>query len=101
GARRCRERMMARHAILLQRTFNAERPNPNIDFNATPFYLNHERREWERPSAHPRRAGVSAYGFGGTNFHVVREEYVPGMLKTEPALYTGAATDDRRQPIDN
>ncbi|MCB0245008.1 MAG: acyltransferase domain-containing protein, partial [Anaerolineae bacterium] len=37
----------------------------------------------------PRRAGVSAYGFGGTNFHVVLEEHVPGMLKAERTTYTG------------
>ena len=29
-----------------------------------------------------RRAGVSAFGFGGTNFHTVLEEYIPGRLKT-------------------
>jgi acyl transferase domain-containing protein len=38
----------------------------------------------------PRRAGVSAYGFGGTNFHLVLEEYVPGMLKSEPKVFAAA-----------
>jgi acyl transferase domain-containing protein len=50
-----------------------ERPNPEIDFAASPFYVNSELRPWPRNGA-PRRAGVSAFGFGGTNAHVVLEE---------------------------
>ncbi|MCS6938523.1 MAG: acyltransferase domain-containing protein, partial [Roseiflexus sp.] len=56
-----------------------------------PFYLLTEAREWERRGNIPRRAGVSAYGFGGTNFHVVLEEYIPGMIRTEPKVYASAA----------
>ena len=75
---------------LLPPTLHAEKPNPNIDFPRTPFQINHELREWhQRDSSIPRRAGVSAYGFGGTNFHVVLEEYVPGMLNADRAQYAG------------
>ena len=49
------------------------RANPQIDFAATPFYVNAQRSEWPRGVA-PRRAGVSAFGIGGTNVHVVLEE---------------------------
>src|SRR5262249_23235945 len=43
---------------------------------SSPFYLNTETRPWIAENGnHPRRAGVSAFGFGGTNFHVVLEEY--------------------------
>ena len=48
-------------------------PNPQIDFDATPFFVNTELREWFR-NGHPRRAGVSSFGVGGTNSHVVLEE---------------------------
>lgn len=48
------------------------RPNPEIEFSATPFVVNQSLREW--PSAGPRRAGVSSFGIGGTNAHVVLEE---------------------------
>ncbi|MDW6065500.1 type I polyketide synthase [Streptomyces sp. FXJ1.4098] len=48
-------------------------PNPEIDFERSPFYVNTELRAWPR-GATPRRAGVSAFGFGGTNAHVVLEE---------------------------
>ncbi|MEE9208996.1 MAG: SDR family NAD(P)-dependent oxidoreductase, partial [Kiloniellales bacterium] len=40
----------------------------------TPFYVNTEKRPWLRNGS-PRRAGVSAFGFGGSNFHCVLEEY--------------------------
>lgn len=47
-------------------------PNPRIDFDNSPFYVNTELRAWE--SDGPRRAGVSSFGLGGTNVHVVLEE---------------------------
>src|SRR5262245_50146709 len=55
-------------------TAHFERPNPDIHFEATPFYVNDRLREWKRPEDAPRRAGVSSFGFGGTNAHVVIEE---------------------------
>ncbi|MGQ9548246.1 MAG: beta-ketoacyl synthase N-terminal-like domain-containing protein, partial [Roseiflexus sp.] len=91
GAAGLLKAVMAIYHKILPPTLNCEKPNPNINFNATPFYLLHEAREWERRGNTPRRAGVSAYGFGGTNFHIVLEEYVPGMIRTEPKVYAGAA----------
>ncbi len=67
-------------------TLNAAKPNPNIDFWASPFRLSRELAAWEVPEGAPRRAAVSAYGFGGTNFHVVLEEHRPGELTPRPAL---------------
>ena len=63
-------------------SLNFERPNREIDFARTPFFVNRERRAWTRGDA-PRRAGVSAFGFGGTNCHVVLEEApVPAATPT-------------------
>ncbi len=53
-------------------------PNPNVDWSSTPFRVNAELRDWPEPPGGVRRAGVSAFGFGGTNFHVALEEYLPG-----------------------
>ncbi|MDW8318876.1 MAG: beta-ketoacyl synthase N-terminal-like domain-containing protein, partial [Anaerolineae bacterium] len=89
GAAGLLKAVMAIHEKILPATLNAERPNPNFDFSRSPFYLIHETREWPKPNGYPRRAGVSSYGFGGTNFHVVLEEYVPGMLRTERTTFAG------------
>ena len=53
-------------------------PNPNVDWAGSPFRVTTELRELPAGSDGVRRAGVSAFGFGGTNFHAVLEEYVPG-----------------------
>ena len=54
-------------------TLHFENPNPDIDFANSPFYVNTVLKDWEWHST-PRRAGVSAFGLGGTNAHVVVEE---------------------------
>ncbi len=54
-------------------TLHFERPNPTIDFAASPFYVNTEAIDWPAGGA-PRRAGVSSLGMGGTNVHAVLEE---------------------------
>jgi len=61
---------------VLPPTLGVETPNSRVDFTNSPFYINTETRPWFAPATkHPRRCGVSAFGFGGTNFHVVLEEY--------------------------
>ena len=64
----------------LPASVNFDKPNPNIDFSNTPFYVNTQTQPWEVNAGEVRRAGISSFGFGGTNFHVVMEEYLPGML---------------------
>jgi acyl transferase domain-containing protein/acyl carrier protein len=53
-------------------SLNFHEANPEINFPATPFYVNTKLRDWI--SDGPRRAGVMATGMGGTNAHVVLEE---------------------------
>ena len=71
---------MALHSKVLPATLNIETPNTGVDFSTSPFYLMTEARPWLRRGGTPRRAGVSAFGFGGTNFHAVLEEYEGGYL---------------------
>lgn len=61
---------------MLPPSLNFEKPNPQIDFTDSPFYVNHKLTEW-RTNGEPRRAGVSSFGIGGTNAHAVLEEAPP------------------------
>ncbi|MET0937190.1 MAG: beta-ketoacyl synthase N-terminal-like domain-containing protein, partial [Luteibacter sp.] len=56
-------------------TLKVERPNPALGLDDTPFYVNAQTRPWVRTGDRPRRAAVSSFGFGGSNFHVTLEEY--------------------------
>jgi acyl transferase domain-containing protein/acyl carrier protein len=50
-----------------------EKPNPQLDFKNSPFYVSTRTTEWKRDQT-PRRASVNAFGIGGTNAHVILEE---------------------------
>jgi acyl transferase domain-containing protein len=65
---------MALHSKVLPATINVSKPNPKLGLENSSFYINTEVRPWFRENNTPRRAGVSGFGFGGTNFHVVLEE---------------------------
>ena len=62
----------ALHHQQLPPTLNFTAPNPQIDFESSPFYINNTLKEWQTDGL--RRAGVSSLGVGGTNAHVVLEE---------------------------
>jgi acyl transferase domain-containing protein/NADP-dependent 3-hydroxy acid dehydrogenase YdfG/acyl carrier protein len=66
---------MALHHKTLPPTIKVDLPNPAMAIEESPFYLNTEARPWICGNRGPRRASVSSFGFGGTNFHVALEEY--------------------------
>lgn len=68
---------------LLPPSLHFEEPNPEIDFENSPFYVNAKLSEW-KTSGTPRRAGVSSFGIGGTNAHVVLEE-APAIEASAPS----------------
>lgn len=74
---------LALHHKVLPPTL-VEKPNPNAGFEGGPLYLNTEARPWIHGSSEPRCAGVSAFGFGGTNFHIVLEEYTRDYVERQP-----------------
>jgi acyl transferase domain-containing protein len=71
---------LALHEKLIPPSLGFEHPNPGIDWTSSPFRVNTEARPRDVVNGGVRCAAVSAFGFGGTNFHAVLEEYVPGRI---------------------
>jgi acyl transferase domain-containing protein len=65
---------MALHHKVLPPTLHCDNPHPKLELETTPFYVNSEPRPWIHGGRTPRRAGVSAFGFGGINAHAIVEE---------------------------
>ena len=60
-------------------------PNPNIDWNKLPFELPEETIPWPSPNA-PHTAGISAFGFNGTNAHLILQANPPLPHSPTPPL---------------
>jgi polyketide-type polyunsaturated fatty acid synthase PfaA len=67
--------IMALNHKVLPPTINIDKPNPNLALAESAFYLNTRARPWLHSSQSTRKASVSSFGFGGSNFHVMLEEY--------------------------
>ncbi|WP_319437694.1 beta-ketoacyl synthase N-terminal-like domain-containing protein, partial [Mycobacterium sp. RTGN5] len=67
--------VLALQHSILPGTLKVDRPNPAMGIEESPFYVNTQTRPWVRKDDQPRRASVSSFGFGGSNFHVTLEEY--------------------------
>src|SRR5580765_6155398 len=65
---------LALHHRILPGTLHFTKPNPKLELESSPFYVNAKLQDWKRPAGAPRRAGVSSFGTGGTNAHLVLEE---------------------------
>lgn len=90
--------ILSLHHKVLPPTIKVQRANPQFEIESSPFYLNTEARPWVRGADHPRRASVSSFGFGGSNFHVALEEYTgpaprPGKSVPSPTeLFLASAS---------
>lgn len=78
---------LALHHRQIPPSLHFEHPNPRIDFERSPFFVNTAHADWTPPPGTPRRAGVSSFGVGGTNAHVVLEEApaAPPPASAQPA----------------
>lgn len=76
---------------------NFTRPNPEIDFPASPFFVSTSLQTWHSEAGQPRRAGVSSFGIGGTNVHLIVEEWdekrIPAASKPWQLLVLSAKTE--------
>lgn len=94
--------VLALHHKVLPPTSGVETPNPGLQKNNSPLYANGVARPWFS-TEHPRRAGINAFGFGGTNYHTVIEEYTGAYYQIDrPASYQDWPTElFRWQAIDS
>ena len=76
-------------------TLHFQRPNPALDLERSPFFVNAVATVW--PGQGPRRAGVSSFGIGGTNAHVILEQ-APPRAPSPPAPSTPLFTLSARSP---
>ncbi|WP_340676616.1 SDR family NAD(P)-dependent oxidoreductase [Paraglaciecola sp.] len=95
---------LALHHKVLPATINIEKPNKQFEDPSLPFYVNTENRPWIlKNEAITRRAAVSAFGFGGTNYHMVLEEFskehTHAYRMTHSAAVMAFAADDKTQLI--
>ncbi len=74
---------LALHHRVIPPTLKVDRPNPSLKLEESPFAIAGRSRPWLPSSRGPRLAGVSSFGFGGSNFHTVLEEY--GDRRLAPA----------------
>lgn len=69
--------VLALYHKVLPPTIKVEKPIEPVAPGRSPFYVNTEEKPWISTPLHPRRAAVSSFGFGGSNFHCVLEEADP------------------------
>ncbi|HHJ52520.1 MAG TPA: acyltransferase domain-containing protein, partial [Caldithrix abyssi] len=74
---------LALHHKQIPPSVNFEKPNPKIDFENSPFFVNTELSDWKTENGIPRRAGISSFGIGGTNVHAILEE-APAVEASDP-----------------
>ena len=107
GAASLAKAAMALHHKVLPPTVNVTRPNPKLTIDNSAFYLSARARPWVRGKSHPRRASISSFGFGGSNFHVTLEEYAGSgskphryrVVPTELFLFSGGNTAELADAI--
>lgn len=82
---------LALHQQLLPPTLNVAKPNSQINWDESPCYVNTAAKQWlrnesQKSNKDPRRAAVSAFGFGGVNAHAVLEEYTGAEGAESPQI---------------
>ncbi|MBI2069648.1 MAG: SDR family NAD(P)-dependent oxidoreductase [Elusimicrobia bacterium] len=91
---------LAIHHKILPPSINFETPNPDIDFGNSAFRVVTKAQEWAAGND-KRRANVSAFGFGGTNFHVALEEFDAARAPRTSAASKEERTQDEPRRMGN
>lgn len=92
--------MQMKHGELAP-SLNSDELNPSIEFSDTPFVVQRQRESWRRPKIDlegegaqecPRIAGISSFGAGGVNAHIIVEEYLGSEVQEKPKHTNGVNT---------
>ncbi|MEW2028951.1 SDR family NAD(P)-dependent oxidoreductase [Streptomyces roseifaciens] len=106
----CKVLLQMQHGELVP-SLHADPLNPNIDFDSTPLRVQRELAPWPRSGNAPRRAGLSSFGAGGANAHLVIEEHLedravhptgqqpPSGDETGPWIFPLSARAPERLPV--
>ncbi|WP_433733983.1 SDR family NAD(P)-dependent oxidoreductase [Nocardia sp. CA-129566] len=78
--------ILAVHHAALPPSLHCDTLNPRFRFAGSPVYINRELRAWRTADGRPRAAGVSSFGFGGTNAHLIVEQAPAGHIPARAAL---------------
>ena len=90
--------LQMRHGRMVP-SLHAERTNPNIDFANSPFVLQRDAAPWPRVDDRPRLGGISSFGAGGSNAHLLVEEYLSPAAnphRSGPVVVVLSAQDEVR-----
>jgi 3-oxoacyl-(acyl-carrier-protein) synthase/thioesterase domain-containing protein/acyl carrier protein len=80
--------VLALHHRKIPPSLHFNDPNPHINFAETPFYVNSVLKDWDAVNS-PRRASVSSFGIGGTNAHLILEEWAQeNLLEPSKPFYS-------------
>lgn len=95
--------MQMKHKKLVP-SIHAEKLNPYIDFSQTAFYVQRELNDWQPENNDIRRAGISSFGAGGTNVHLIVDEYISPPKKmnsssNHPLIFLLSALNDDRLAV--
>ncbi len=72
------------HHKKLVPSLHFNKPNANLDYEASPFYVNTEYKDWNKQEDELLCAGISSFGIGGTNAHIIVEEFVTKAKEVQP-----------------
>ena len=94
--------LQLKHAMLVP-SLHSQQLNPNLDLSNTPFAVQQQLSQWQRPAGQLLRAGVSSFGAGGANAHLIVDEYIlpATAVKTFSGPYLIVLSADSHEQLDH
>ncbi|HEY9061759.1 MAG TPA: SDR family NAD(P)-dependent oxidoreductase [Pseudobacteroides sp.] len=91
---------LALHNKILPASANINEINPKLQLEGSPFYVIRDNKNWNENPLHPRRANISAYGFGGADYHVCLEEFRPEFLQKTYSISNTDKSENRSELVE-